>query len=442
MNTTKDPPSLWHAVDRDPKKRPKLEDMLDADFAIIGGGFTGLSTALHAAEKGLSVVVLEAEIIAWGATGRNAGFVVPNFAKMDPDNIIAHLGPERGERLIQIAAGSADLVFDLIRRHRIDCDAQQSGWIQPAHSPAAFEKVKSRAEQWASRGRPAVILDRQAVRDTTGADGYFGGWTDKSGGVLDPVGYANGLAMAAEAAGARIFEHSPVGSVQRAGDGWVLTTTGGKVRAGKVLIATNAYGGHLNPALARTYFPLKVFQIATEPLPASARQRLLPGGQCVSDTRRNLFTFRFDAENRLITGGMHVIGPGANERVPRAIHRRLARHLDLRDIPPLAYSWSGIAAVEPDFLPHLVDLGPGLVAGFACNGRGIAMTTAMGHVLADWATGAKPNDLPIPFAPPAPIPFHSLLRHAPNILLPWAMLRDRLEHPAFRWNHLQADKML
>ena len=132
------------------------------------------------------------------------------------------------------------------------------------------------------------------------------------------------------------------------------------MRAGKVLIATNAYGGHLDPTLARTYFPLKVFQIATEPLPASVRQRLLPGGQCVSDTRRNLFTFRFDAENRLITGGMHVIGPGADERVPRAIHRRLARHLNLKGIPPLAYSWSGIAAVEPDFLPHLVDLGPGL----------------------------------------------------------------------------------
>ncbi len=114
-----------------------------------------------------------------------------------------------------------------------------------------------------------------------------------------------------------------------ADDGWVLATTGGKVRAGKVLIATNAYGGHLNPTLARTYFPLKVFQIATEPLPASVRQRLLPGGQCVSDTRRNLFTFRFDAENRLITGGMHVIGPGADERVPRAIHHRLARHLNL-----------------------------------------------------------------------------------------------------------------
>ncbi|MEF0940907.1 NAD(P)/FAD-dependent oxidoreductase [Rhizobium sp. BR 362] len=424
------PLSLWHATSRNRKDRPRLETELDADIAIIGGGFSGLSTALHAAEKGLSVVVLEAEIIAWGASGRNAGFVVPNFAKMDPDNVIAHLGPERGERLIQMAAGSADLVFDLIRRHHIDCDAQQSGWIQPAHSPAAFEKARSRAEQWAERGRPAVILDGQAVRDMTGANDYFGGWMDKSGGVLNPVSYARGLAIAAEAAGARIFEHSPVRAIERTADGWVLVTPSGKVRAGKILIATNAYGGHLDPILARTYFPLKVFQIATEPLPISARKRLLPGGQCVSDTRRNLFTFRFDAENRLLTGGMHVVGPGADERVPRAIHTRLARHLNIRHIPPLAYSWSGIAAVEPDFLPHLVDLGPDLIAGFACNGRGIAMTTVMGRVLADWAAGSDPRDLPIPFAPPAPIPFHGLLKHAPNMLLPWSMLRDRLDERA------------
>jgi glycine/D-amino acid oxidase-like deaminating enzyme len=419
--------SLWHAVSRNRRERPALQAGLDVDLAIIGGGFSGLSTALHAAQKGLSVAVLEAEVIAWGATGRNAGFVVPNFAKMDPDNIIAYLGPERGERLIDFAAGSADLVFRLIGRLGIDCDAVQSGWIQPAHSPATFEKVKSRAGQWAQHGRPAVALDRQEVEVLTGARGYVGGWMDRSGGVLNPVGYARGLADAAEKTGARIFEHTPVTSIDRTTDGWALKTPAGSVRAGKVLVATNAYGGSLNPLLQRTYFPLKVFQIATVPLPREIRTRLLPGGQGVGDTRRNLFTFRFDAKNRLISGGMHIVGAGADTRVPQTIWRRLARHLDLPDLPPLAYSWSGMAAVEPDFLPHLLDLGPGLIAGRACNGRGIAMTTAMGKVLADWAAGTDARDLPLPFAPPAPIPFHALLRHAPNMLLGWSMLRDRLD---------------
>ncbi|MER9872848.1 FAD-dependent oxidoreductase [Mesorhizobium sp. M0195] len=419
--------SLWHAVGRNRRDRPSLEGALEVDLAIVGGGFSGLSAALHAAEKGISVAVLEAEIIAWGATGRNAGFVVPNFAKRDPDDIIAQLGPDRGEHLVGFAAGSADLVFDLIKRHAIECDAVQSGWIQPAHSPTALQKTRSRVEQWARRGRPTVALDRPAVEELTGVRGYLGGWMDRSGGVLNPVEYARGLADAAEKAGARIFEHTRVASIDHLGDGWALKTASGSVRAGKVLVATNAYGGPLDRALRRTYFPLKIFQIATAPLPREIRTRLLPGGQGVGDTRRNLFTFRFDGENRLITGGMHVFGPGADTRVPRAIWRRLAKHLHLPEIPPLEYSWSGMAAVEPDFLPRLVDLGPGLIAGFACNGRGIAMTTSMGKVLADWADGTKPQDLPLPFAPPAPIPLHGLTRHAPNMLLPLSMLRDRLD---------------
>ena len=419
--------SLWHAIGGDYRERPPLAETVNADLAIIGGGFSGLSTALHAAAKGLSVVLLEAEIIAWGATGRNAGFVVPNFAKRDPDDIIAELGTERGERLISFASGSADLVFELIRRHDIACQAEQSGWIQPAHSAAAFAKVQSRAAQWASRGRPAVVMDAAETERATGAKGYAGSWTDRSGGLLDPVAYARGLASAAEAAGARIFERSPVTAIRRTADGYSLSTATGELRAGKVFIATNAYGGDLQPGLARTYVPLRVFQIATEPLPRMIRTRLLPGNQPVSDTRRNLFTFRFDAENRLITGGMHIFGPGAETRVPRAIHRRLAAMLELDDIPPVAFAWSGMAAVEPDFLPHLIDLGPGLLAGFACNGRGIALTTALGREIATWASGTPATTLPIPFAPPSEIPFHGLVRHAPNMLLPWSMLRDRLD---------------
>ena len=127
---------------------------------------------------------------------------------------------------------------------------------------------------------------------------------------------------------------------------------------------------------------------------------------------------------------MHILGPGAARRVPRAIHRRLAEKLDLPDLPPIEYAWSGMAAVMPDFLPHLVDLGPGLLAGFACNGRGIAMTTALGAVVADWAAGADPHGLPVPYAAPSELPFHAFVRHAPNALLPWSMLRDRFDESA------------
>lgn len=408
--------SLWHATPAPPL--PPLKGAAEADLVVIGGGFAGLSTALHAAEAGLSVIVLEAHRIAHGASGRNAGFVVPNFAKVDPEQV-SH------RPLVQMAAGSADLVFDLIRRHQIACDALQSGWIQPSHSQAALEKARSRVRQWAALGRPVELLDAPQVTEITGVPGWRGGWIDRSGGVLNPVAYARGLAAAATRAGARIHETSAVTSLQPLGPDWIAQTAQGKVTARRVVLATNAYG-HLWPGLDRSYFPLRVFQVATAPLPLSVRDRLLPGGQSVSDSRRNLFTFRFDAQNRLISGGMHILSWGAEARVPRAIHRRLSRVLEL-DLPPLEHAWSGLASVMPDFLPRVVEPAPGLIAGFACNGRGIALSTAMGRSLADWAQGRPASELDLPLKTATPIPWHGLTRLAPNALLPLSMLRDRLD---------------
>ncbi|MES2434079.1 MAG: FAD-dependent oxidoreductase [Pseudomonadota bacterium] len=424
-----EPATLWHATSAPTAPRPQAQGEITADLLIIGGGFAGLSTALHAAEAGLKVVLLEANQIASGATGRNAGFVVPNFAKVDPDGIRAALGDAKGNQLVQMAATSADLVFDLIKRHAIACDAQRSGWIQPSHSETALNRAKDRVRQWSAMGRPAEFLTAAAVQSLTGAQGWLGGWIDHSGGVLNPVAYARGLALAAEKAGAQLFESSRVKSLTATRNGWQARTETASIQAARVVNVTNAYADTLIPGLAHSFFPLKVFQIATEPLPQSVRTRLLPGNQCVSDSRRNLFTFRFDAANRLITGGMHILGIGADARLPKTIHRRMAQMLDLPDLPPLAYQWSGLAAVMPSFLPRLITPAPSLIAGIACNGRGIAMTTAMGRELAQWATGTPPEALAIPVSPPAPIPLHALMRHAPNALLPISQLRDRMESP-------------
>ncbi len=423
---TADPDTLWHTTAPPMVGFPALSGPIDADLLVIGGGFAGLSTALHAAEAGQSVVLLEAHRIAWGASGRNAGFVVPNFAKVDPDGVRAALG-DGAERLIAMAAGSGDLVFNLIRQHAIDCDAVQSGWIQPSHSSATFAKAKDRVRQWSDLKRPVELLSAAGVAKLTGVSGWQGGWIDRSGGVLNPVAYARGLARAAAAAGVRMFENSAVTGLRREGPDWLATTAMGSVKARRVVMATNAYVGGLWPKLAQTFIPLRVFQVATQPLPQSVRDRLLPEGQAVSDTRRNLFTFRFDAQNRLISGGMHILSPGSETRVPHAIHRRMARNLGLPDLPPLAYSWSGLATVMPDYLPRIVELAPNLIAGFACNGRGIAMSTAMGKELATWAAGTELHDLALPLRPAHQLPLHSLTRLAPNALLPISMMRDQLE---------------
>jgi glycine/D-amino acid oxidase-like deaminating enzyme len=419
-----DPKTLWHATAPPLAPFPRLSGPAETDLLVVGGGFAGLSTALHAAEAGQSVTLVEAHRIAWGATGRNAGFIVPNFAKVDPDQVQSQLGAT-GERLVAMAATSADLVFDLVRRHGIDCDARQTGWIQPSHSAGALQKAQARVRQWAAVGRPVEFLDRTAIAQLTGVDRWQGGWIDRSGGTINPVGFARGLAVAARNAGADIYEDTAVTGLAPDGKGWMAHTSAGTIRARRVVLATNAYVRDLWPDLARSFFPLRVFQIATEPLPAGMGEHILPGGQAVSDSRRNLFTFRFDRDRRMISGGMHILSPGADRRVPQTIHRRLATELGLPDLPPLSHGWSGMASVMPDYLPRLIQLAPGMMAGFACNGRGIAMSTAMGRELAAWAFGDKAPAIPIRDL--EIIPFHALTRLAPNALLPIGIAKDNWE---------------
>lgn len=418
------PDTLWHATAQPLAPFPRLSGPAETDLLVIGGGFAGLSTALHAAEAGQSVILVEAHRIAWGASGRNAGFVVPNFAKVDPDQVRHQLGTQ-GESLVAMAATSADLVFGLIRRYGIDCDARQSGWIQPSHSAGALQKARDRVRQWAALGRPVEFLDRTAITQLTGVDRWQGGWIDRSGGTINPVGFARGLALAALSAGASIHEDTAVTGLSTDGKGCIAQTSDGSVRARRVVLTTNAYVGGLWPDLARSFFPLRVFQIATKPLPAGMGEEILPGGQAVSDSRRNLFTFRFDRDRRLVSGGMHILSPGADQRVPQTVHRRLAAELRLPDLPPLSYKWSGMASVMPDYLPRLIQLAPGMMAGFACNGRGIAMSTAMGRELAAWAFGDKVPAIPIRNL--ERIPFHSLTRLAPNALLPINIAKDTWE---------------
>ncbi|HUG62739.1 MAG TPA: FAD-dependent oxidoreductase [Methylomirabilota bacterium] len=416
--------SLWQATANPRPDRPRLEGRRSVDVAVIGAGYFGLSAALALTEAGKAVAVVEAERVGWGASGRSAGFVVPNFAKVDPEEVIARLGSEAGERLLAATGASADLVFDLVRRHAIACDAHQSGWIQPAHAPNALPRLKARMEAWAGRGRPVAWLDRAAIAEMTGCRSYPGGWIDRSGGVLHPLNYTLGLADAAERAGATIHEDSPVSALERAGGQWTVVTAGGAIAADTVVLATNAYG-RLDGRLARSILPLTVYQIATEPLDPSVRARLLPGNQSVSDTARNLFTFRFDAANRLISGGMSALPFGAHRRAPRAIHRRMAGMLDFPDLPPIAFAWSGVAAVTPDFLPHLYEIAPGVVAGIGCNGRGIAVSTMLGRSLADRLLGL-PSAGP-PMGPPEPFAMHTLARFAPHAFLPYGTIRDRLD---------------
>src|SRR5687768_2262218 len=246
------PRSLWSATAEEPAPpAPALEGAAKADVAIVGGGFTGLSAALHLAERGVDARLLAAEEPGFGASGRNGGQVIPGL-KYDPDELVAMFGPERGERLAEIVGGAAGFTFGLIERHSIRCAPVRKGWIQGVHAASKLDIAKRRVEQWGRRGAPVRTLDRAEVVELTGTERYCGGWFDGRGGIIQPLSYARGLARVALAAGARIHGRSPALRLVKEGAGWRVQTSGGAVTADRVLIATNGYTGDLWPGLKRS----------------------------------------------------------------------------------------------------------------------------------------------------------------------------------------------
>src|SRR5689334_20419816 len=185
------PKSLWASTATPADSYPPLSGHTTADCLIVGGGFTGLSSALHLAQRGLRVVLVEANEPGWGASGRNGGQVIPGL-KLDPSELRAKFGEERGRRLTKTVGSTADLVFDIIQRHGIDCDAQRSGWIQGAPGPKGLTQVCNRAEEWAAEGADVAALDRDQVRSRVGGGDYVGAFLDRRGGTINPLSYARG----------------------------------------------------------------------------------------------------------------------------------------------------------------------------------------------------------------------------------------------------------
>jgi glycine/D-amino acid oxidase-like deaminating enzyme len=380
---------------------------------------------LHLAEAGRDVVVIDAHAPGWGASGRNGGQVIAGL-KHDPDALEALFG-EAGTAIVSWAGSAPDVVFALIRRHAIACDAARNGWLQLAVSEATLRAAESRARQWQARGVPVSVLDGKEAARLSGSSLYVGGWLDRRGGTVHPLAYARGLAKAASALGARIFAGSPATRLHRAAGGWQVETPGGAVSAPTVMLATNAYADGLHDGLRRSVVAVPSYQIASEPLPAALRRCITPEGHPVSDMRRLLRYFRLDAAGRLLMGARGVYAD-----VPPAV--AIKRHLQaVREIFPQAadlafpYRWGGMVAMTQDHMPHWHEPAPGLLAGLGYNGRGVAMATAMGKLLADRASGADLGALGLPATPAAPLRLHRFSRLGVRLAVQYLRLRDALE---------------
>lgn len=404
---------------------PELRGGGDADVVVVGGGFTGLSCALHLAERGVAVTVLEAAHAGAGASGRSGGQVLMG-GRHSRGELVAMYGQAAGERLHAFGAGAPDATFGLIRRLGLQCDAAQDGSIYAADSLAGLAEAQAKHKALRAQGIAAVALDRDQIRAATGSPAYLGGYFNPLGGSVQPLSLARELARAAMAAGAGVHGQSPATGIVRDGADWRVTTPRGHVRARRVLLATNGRPGAAWPALNHAVLPVWSFQVATDPLPASAG--VLPGNPVVSDTRRLLRYFRRDRDGRLVMGGKGTIAAPRGLQSFELQRLTLARlYPQLKDAP-LSHWWGGQVSVTLDREPRLFTLGDGLLASVACNGKGVAWNVALGSVLADAMTGAALDSLALPPARALQtIPFHSLKQVYTAAGSAWLRMRDRLE---------------
>ena len=384
-----------------------LEQSIRADVAVVGGGYCGLSAALHLAESGANVALLEAQRPGWGASGRNGGQVIPGF-KYDPDELEAMFGPARGERIWRFGGQTADFVFDLIARQRMNVTSTRGGWVQGIHSQKAAARSRRRVEQWQRRGAPMDHLDAAQTAAIVGTRIYAAGVIDRRGGALQPLSFARELARVAGAAGANIYGSTRVAKIAQSEDGWTLTcTNGASVRAANVLICTNGYSDALIPHLRNSIIAANSLQIATEPLPSELRTRILPHGEVVSDTRKIIRYWRLDDRGRMVFGGR---GP-YREPDDEADWAHLVH--DLKTLFPMlaplriTHRWAGRIAIHPNFMPHLHEPKPGILIAVGCQGRGIGLQTAMGSELAKRALD-RSYEPPLLFSPIRPVPLHGL----------------------------------
>lgn len=413
--------SLWTATANRVPAYPAMAGDIRADITVIGAGYTGLSAALHLAEQGADVVLIDAQQPGWGASGRNGGQVNPGF-KDRPSDLRKKFGAEHGARMIAFAAEAADLVFDLCARHGIDCAATRPGWIRAAHSAAGLRDLEGLAADWQALGVPFEVLDRDAITRLSGTDSYRGGVVDPRGGSVQPLNLALGLADAAERSGARIFGNSPVQKIEDVAGGHRVVTLQGTVQASCVLICTNAYTSGFNPVLARSVLPIRSVQVATKPLGSNLLRSILPGGHALSDTRRLVLYFRRSPDGRFVMGGR---GTYRDSSTRRQIAWLRKRSVDL--FPQLAdtewdHAWGGFVAITADRYPHLHEIRPGMMAALGYNGRGVAMATAMGRDIARWALGTPAGDLTLPVSLITPLPFS----FARETLVEAEILRSRL----------------
>lgn len=423
--------TLWEATTAGPGAGCRaLQDNIRCDVAVVGGGFTGLSAALALAGRGLRVAVMEAGCIGSMASGRNGGQIVPGL-KPRADRIIARFGTERGKRMLDFAHRAADRAFDLIARHRIDCEVSRKGWVQSAFSRRSRDDLRERAHINAQHGADVEFIDESRIFSMVGSQISFGGLIERRAGSVHPLKFARGLAQAAQGCGVDVYEATRALSIESRGTQcWRIATEKGGVEAGQVILATDGYTDRLWPRVSQSLVNVTSVQLATAPLPPALLESILPARAGVSETRKITFYYRIGPQGRFVIGGRGALDDGVDETTVARIRRAAVERFPELSGIEWEHAWSGRVAMTVDDIPHVHNLAPGIWTAVGYCGRGVALAIALGEQLAALAAGDRPEDVHYPVTPLRRIPFYPIRQPVAVAAMTYYSIKDRLGLPS------------
>jgi len=420
-------PDSWYVATAEGiQDRPALEEDLTADVCVIGGGFTGLSAALNLAELGKKVVLLEAERIGFGASGRNGG-LVGSGQRIEVMDAEKQFGVERSRQLWNFAELAKDEIRNRVAKHDISCDLQKGQFVG-VHKRSYVGWAQELSDVLTERyDYPfCYSIDREQVPGYVATNKYFEGFFDPEALTLHPLNYTLGLARAAETAGVQIFENSRVTSYTQTDPAIVKTATG-QVKASFIVLACNGYLGNLEPRTADKIMPINNFMIATEPLGAERAQELISGRFGVHDTRFVVNYYRLSDDHRLLFGGGENYRPGFPKDIGKFVRPYMLKIFpQLKDVG-IDYAWGGTLSVTVNRLPHLGRLEPNVFFGQGYSGHGISTANFAGKVIAEAVAGVAGRFDVLANLPTHTFPGGTLLRYPGMVLgMLYYTIKDRL----------------
>jgi len=418
--------SLWAATAAPAPATPVLQGAVRGDVCVVGAGYSGLTTALELARKGVSVVVLEAQEVGFGGSGRNAGHCTPTFIHYSLPGLRRMLGEPWAERLIARQTQANARVADMVERYQIQCEWRQNGYVMAAARPSAIPALEEKTRDYNAVGAKTRFVNKEEVEAITGCPRFFGGWLHSEGGHLNPLGYARGLARALIQEGGRLFTGSTVTGITPESGALSVKTEKGSVRADKVIFTTGAYTVQGWPKLDQTFRIMRVFVAATQPLSDAERETVLPRNTTIHDGRGDFFVYKYSAEGRIVASMMPMGRRGRDLAYTRQVmsDRLKWLHPQIRQEIRWDYLWFGELDMQRRTIPRLYGLAPGVVALTGLSGRGVPTGSMLGGVLSEWALGVPEKELTLRIEPLRKAPLY--MSFAPQAALRYHRAADWL----------------